>query len=74
MEVERSEKRFLTCPVCGRMLLKCDGVCNLEITCGKCNRSLAVHVDDERIIVLEDRRISGKAVRGSVTIRKNKKN
>ena len=59
MMTDRKDKRFVSCPVCGRILMKCQGVCNLEITCGKCNRAIVAIVDDERVMVLENRRGTG---------------
>ena len=60
MMVDRIDKRFVSCPVCGRILMKCQGECNIEITCGKCNRDIVALVDNERVMVLENRRGSGK--------------
>ena len=40
MMIDRKDKRFVSCPVCGRILMKCQGECNIEITCGKCNREI----------------------------------
>lgn len=58
MMIERMDKRFVSCPVCGRILMKgqCRGECNLDITCNRCNRDIVVHIDDERVMVLENRR------------------
>ena len=36
--IERKDKRYVSCPVCGRHLMKCQGQCNIEVTCSKCNR------------------------------------
>lgn len=58
--IERKEKRYVSCPVCGRHLMKCQGQCNIEVTCNKCNRDIVVLVDEERVMVLENRRGSGK--------------
>ena len=56
MMTDRKDKRFVSCPVCGRILMKCQGDCNIEVTCGKCNREIVVIVDNERVMVLENRR------------------
>lgn len=40
MMIDRKDKRYVSCPVCGRILMKCQGQCNIDITCGKCNREL----------------------------------
>lgn len=58
--IERKDKRYVSCPVCGRHLMKCQGQCNIEVTCNKCNRDIVVLVDEERVMVLENRRGSGK--------------
>ena len=58
--IERKEKRYVSCPVCGRHLMKCQGQCNIEVTCNKCNRDIVVLVDEERVMVMENRRGSGK--------------
>ncbi len=68
MMIDRKDKRFVSCPVCGRVLMKCQGMCNLEITCGKCNREIVAIVDDERVMVLENRRGSCKGA-GSGQVR-----
>ena len=67
--IERKDKRYVSCPVCGRHLMKCQGQCNIEVTCSKCNRDIVVLVDEERVMVLENRRESGKNERsGQVRI------
>ncbi len=71
MMTQRIEKKFLTCPACGRTLMKCDGTCNIEVTCNKCNRGLSVHVDPERITIQEDRRLVARVARGSAALKKN---
>lgn len=73
--IERKEKRYVTCPVCGRHLLKCQGVCSMDITCVKCNRDLVAIIDEERVIVLENRRGSGKSERArqvKLSVQKNR--
>ena len=57
MMIDRKDKRYVSCPVCGRILMKCQGQCNIDITCGKCNREIVVLVDEERVMVLENRRV-----------------
>ena len=76
MMLDRKDKRFVSCPVCGRILMKCQGECNIDITCGRCNREIVVLVDNERVMVLENRRGSGKDARVGqvrVSVRRNKK-
>lgn len=73
--IERKDKRYVSCPVCGRHLMKCQGQCNIEVTCSKCNRDIVVLVDEERVMVLENRRGSGKDVRTGqvrVSVQKSK--
>lgn len=68
--IERKEKRYVSCPVCGRILMKCQGTCNIEITCGKCNREIVALVDEERVMVLENRR--GGTGQGQVKVSRRK--
>ena len=58
--IERKDKRYVSCPVCGRLLMKCDGQCSVEITCVKCGRDIVALVDNDRIMVLENRRSYGR--------------
>lgn len=68
--IERKEKRDVSCPVCGRILMKCQGTCNIEITCGKCNREIVALIDEERVMVLENRR--GRTGSGQVMVSRRK--
>ena len=70
--IDRKYKRFVSCPVCGRILMKCNGECNIEITCGKCNREIVVLVDNERVMVLENRRGNGCVGQVKVSVQKIK--
>ena len=75
MMTERVKMRYVSCPVCGRHLMKCQGQCSIDITCGKCNREIVVLVDEERVMVLENRRESGRNNKaGQVRISVQKKN
>ena len=58
---ERKIKKYASCPVCGRILMKCQGMCNIDITCGKCNKEIVIIIDEERVMVLENRRVTRKA-------------
>ena len=73
--IERKDKRYVSCPVCGRHLMKCQGQCNIEVTCSKCNRDIVVLVDEERVMVLDNRRGSGKDERSGqvrISVQKSK--
>ena len=73
--IGRKDKRYVSCPVCGRHLMKCQGQCNIEVTCSKCKRDIVVLVDEERVMVLENRRGSGKDERSGqvrVSVQKSK--
>lgn len=54
--IERSDKRYVSCPICGRVLMKCRGVCDIEVTCNKCRREIAVIIEEESVSVFENRR------------------
>ena len=73
--IERKDKRYVSCPVCGRHLMKCQGQCNIEVICSKCNRDIVVLVDEERVMVLENRRGTGKDERSGqvrISVQKSK--
>ncbi len=70
--IDRKDKRFVSCPVCGRVLMKCQGTCNLEITCTKCNRDIVAIIDEERVMVLENRRGSKRIGQVKVSVQKTK--
>ena len=75
MMVDRKDKRYVSCPVCGKILMKCQGQCNVEITCSKCNREIVALIDEERVMMLENRRGSGKDARAGqvrVSVQKTK--
>lgn len=75
MMTDRKDKRYVSCPVCGRILMKCQGQCNIDITCGKCNREIVVLVDEERVMVLENRRgpeKDGRAGQVRVSVQKSR--
>ena len=54
--IKRISQRYVSCPVCGKTLMKCQGNCDIEITCMACKQEIVVQSDDERIIVLQNRR------------------
>ena len=72
MMIDRKDKRFVSCPVCGRVLMKCQGTCNLEITCAKCNRDIVAIIDEERVMVLENRRGNNRTGQVKVSVQKTK--
>lgn len=62
--IEDKNKQYVSCPVCGRVLMKGRGMCNIEVTCNKCNRVIAVTIEEERVIVFENKKAG--QVRASV--------
>lgn len=40
-------KKYVGCPVCGKLLMKCIGQCNVDIVCSKCNNEISIFVDEE---------------------------
>ena len=57
--IDRKEKNYVTCPVCGKPLMKVSGTVELEIKCGKCDRDIVAHIDQGRVMVFENRRMLG---------------
>ena len=60
MMTDRRVSRYVSCPVCGKILLKGYGNCNIEVTCTTCKRDIVALIDDEKVMVLENRRGSRK--------------
>lgn len=54
--IERTVKRSIHCPVCGRYLLRSNDGAEIEITCEKCNSDIIAKVIDGMVSVSEDRR------------------
>ena len=44
---------YISCSICGRYLLKCQGQCSIELTCNKCNKKMLVFVENKKIVVME---------------------
>ena len=61
--MERKDKRYISCRVSGRLLIKCDVKCSIEIACIKCGSDIVAVVDNDMVIVLENRRSRGKSNR-----------
>ena len=59
-KIERMDRKYASCPVCGHFLLNAHGRCCLEVNCDKCSTDVVVLVDDERVIVMKDRRADKK--------------
>ena len=53
---DRIEKRYLSCPWCNKILLRCEGKCTIEVRCQKCNRDMVVIIDDFQYTVFQNRR------------------
>ena len=70
--MERVERRFVSCPVCGRILMKCQGNCSIEITCGKCSSDIMVTVDEEKVSVQEYRKEKDRVGQVKVSVAKGK--
>ena len=66
--IERKDKRYVSCPVCGRFLMKCQGDCEIEVTCGKCDKEIVALIKDEMVMVLENRRDSKGRRAGQVRV------
>ena len=40
-----TEKYFLSCPGCNKVLFRYEGICRVEVKCSKCKRELIVDVN-----------------------------
>ena len=70
MMIDGRDKRFVSCPVCGRILMKCQGNCSIEITCGKCSSDIMVTVDEEKVSVQEYRKEKDRVGQVKVSVTK----
>ena len=41
--------RYVSCPSCGKQLLKVAGNCSVEITCTRCRKEIVGIVDDQEV-------------------------
>jgi len=78
MMLNRKENRYVSCPACGKVLFRGNGQCTVELTCTRCNKEIVALLDNDRVMVLENRRGSGEdakagPVRVSVHKPKSKK-
>ena len=46
-------KKYIHCPKCGKIMMKCNGKCNIEIECSKCHRRIIVSMDEIQITIKE---------------------
>ena len=54
--IERTEKREIHCPVCGKVLLKAKDGSEVDVHCERCNSDIIATVQDGMIATMEDRR------------------
>lgn len=54
--IEKTVKRSIHCPVCGRYLLRSNDGAEIEIMCEKCNSDIIATVVDGMVSAAEDRR------------------
>ena len=54
--IERLDKRFVHCPVCGKCLMKASGNAEIETKCDRCGSDLIAIVRGGMVSVSEDRR------------------
>ena len=66
--IERTNKRSIHCPVCGRYLLKAKDGSDIEVTCDKCNSEIIAKVTDGMVAASEDRRGKLPTRSGAVSI------
>lgn len=54
--MQKSKMRYISCPSCGKQLLKVAGNCNIEITCTRCRKEIVGIVDEIYIKVSDNYR------------------
>jgi phage FluMu protein Com len=50
-----TDKKYISCPVCGHLLVKFQGFGSVDATCRKCGSETTVQMDEESHIFLETR-------------------
>lgn len=72
MMSDREVERYVSCPVCGRVIMKCQGTCKIEVTCPKCSSEIFASMDKEKLMIWENRKEiqGGRAGQVSVSVRK----
>lgn len=70
--IERTNKRSIHCPVCGRYLLRAKDGSDIEVTCEKCNSEIIAKVTDGMVAASEDRRGKPSTRSGAVSFSMNK--
>ena len=75
MMSDREVERYVSCPVCGRVIMKCQGTCKIEVTCPKCSSEIIASMDKEKLMIWENRKEiqGGRAGQVSVSVSKGKK-
>ncbi len=46
-------KKYICCPICGKVLMKGYGNCTFEITCFKCHGKIEFRVNEQEMITKE---------------------
>ncbi len=54
--IERSFKREIHCPVCGKHLIDAGNGSDIEMICEKCKSRIIIMIKDGSIVTMEDRR------------------
>ncbi len=65
---ERTDKRFVHCPVCGKCLMKASGNAEIETRCDRCGSDLIAIVRGGMVSVSEDRRNKLPKRQGAVSV------
>ena len=50
---ERVKMKYVSCPACGKQLLKVSGNCSVEITCSRCRKEIVGVVDEIYMRIFE---------------------
>ena len=73
MMLEAVDLRYINCPACGRVLMKCRGSCCIDITCFKCSMDFLIRMDDGSLVFMEsshEDRKSGNRAYAKVSMKK----
>lgn len=48
------DMKYVSCPVCGKLLFKVSGKCKIEAICKKCRKKIIGVIDERHVYVFEE--------------------
>ena len=48
------DMKYVSCPVCGKLLFKVSGRCKVEVICKKCRKKIVGEIDERHVHIFEE--------------------